>query len=325
MKIRIGSILVTVVLLLAVAGVVMGAMYYRPLAQPLQLQAAPTETAATTQQPGLCGLTGSMTIINLGLSTEVATLKAAESIRLVRINFDQKKVMVFSLPRDIVVKTPALKEKYNLEQSQLGDIYKVVLAAEKKSAKPEEAGFKATQASAQIIYDTFGVVSDHYLSMDNQVMWDTVDILGGITVKMKQDFKAWEGAPYFGLVIKQGEQKINGLQSHALYVMRDVSPEEWDRTERQNVFWNALFTEVMKVDTVAKVPELYQNFKDRIWTDLSPAQIVSLACVVKQIPLSEAKLDEVLKTEVTIQNDGSFLLKDIDATKLKIQNFLANK
>ena len=89
--------------------------------------------------------------------------------------------------------------------------------------------------------------------------------------------------------------------------------------------YDGLFTKLVNIDTVAKAPELFQLFKEKIVTDLSPAQIVSLACVVKEIPLNKAKLDEVPVNEVIIQKDGSFLLKDFDKTKQQIQNFLLDK
>ena len=88
----------------------------------------------------------------------------------------------------MVVTPSAIKEKNNIDQSQLDDIYSVVLTAEKNSANPDDAGFKATQATAQVLYDSFELTADHYIAMDNEVMWDSVDILDGITVKMKQEF-----------------------------------------------------------------------------------------------------------------------------------------
>jgi hypothetical protein len=47
--------------------------------------------------------------------------------------------------------------------------------------------------------------------------------------------------------------------------------------------------------------------------------------VVKDIPTHQYRLDEVSLNEVIIQKDGSFLLKDFDATLKRMQKFLLDK
>lgn len=340
MKKALGTISLVVVLLLALVIFVLAFIFFRPLSQPLSINtlptvtndpiqaaaAQPTPTVVSAQKNGICSLAGSMMILNLGLSTETPSRRiTADSIRLVRIDIDQNKVYVFALPRDLVLKTPELTEKYKIVESQLGDIYTVVFYAEKVTSTLQEAGYKATQATAQVIYDTFEIASDHYITMDNEVMWQAIDILGGITVQVGKDFKAWDGEPYYGLVIPKGVQKLNGLQSHAYYVTRDYSPQEWDRTERQDAVFKGLYTQVLSVAALPKIPEMYVTFMDRIVTDLSPAQIVSMACLVKEFPTNKDRLDEIPPEEVVIQSDASFLLKDFEKTRHQIQIFLSGK
>ena len=95
--------------------------------------------------------------------------------RLVKINFSEKKINIVAIPRTLWLSTPSLINTYNVSGIQLNSLYQII----KDSFITENEGvIKATNAVAQTVFDNFGVISDHFITMDSDTLTRLVDNVG---------------------------------------------------------------------------------------------------------------------------------------------------
>lgn len=173
------------------------------VSNPVTNTTTPTVIANSNANPttpaiaNLCGGSGSILVLVLGRDENYWLYPyGVDSIRLLRVNFDQKTIAMYSLPRDLLVKTPHL-DKYKLTESNLGPAYYVVRSAE---GNDRNADIIATGATAQIIYDNFGIKADHYMMVEESVLTDAINTVGGVEVNVPtaiDDDRAWHGSSSF--------------------------------------------------------------------------------------------------------------------------------
>lgn len=323
-----GIIAVCMVGILAVGIIYVRGAIQAPLAEPMALTVststpAPQQPATTvpptaTTAPQLtCGQTGAMTILMVGHDDNYWVYPAgADSVRLVKVDFDQKKVTLFAFPRDLLVNTPSLTAKYNVSTSKLGTVYATVRKAE---GSAPDADLKAVTAIAQTIYDNFGLVSDHYLTPNEAVLVQVIDTLGGVEVNVAKDFKTPPGAQP-ALSLKSGTYRMDGNTAMVYMRVLTSTPDEWDRLSRQNAVLQGLFQKMEDPSVVTKIPALYSQFKAALTTDLSLDQITSLTCLAKLVSEEDIHIDTFKTDTVRIENGSTIVLNDPTAAKEMLQS-----
>jgi LCP family protein required for cell wall assembly len=277
--------------------------------------ASPTTPAIAN----VCGGSGSIMMMVLARDENYWMYPfGVDLIRLLKVDFDQKKISVFALPRDLLVNTPHLT-KYQITQSNLGLVYYTVRKAE---GDDRAADLKATNAIAQIIYDNFDVAADHYVMVEESVLTDAINTVGGIEVDVPKAIDHEE--PGMTLHVAAGLQKMDGItaQTYVRYLVEDTSlSDEWGRFDRQADVINGLVEKLVTPATFVKIPELINEFNKKVITDLTPAQIISMACMAKTIPYDQIKFGEITREQVKIVG-GSMVMIDPANTSRLIQDFL---
>ena len=330
------------IFLIAVVVIVMGGLVTvvlllnQPINEPISLQKdKPTSTSlvlatepstsetAETEKPAvilpsstppaitsICGGNGSMLVLILGRDEERWRYPyGVDLIRLIKVNFDQKTIAMYALPRDLLMKTPHLAE-YQLTQSNLGPAYYYIRDIE---GNDHSADVAATSAIAQIIYDNFGIEADHYMTVEESVLTDAIDTVGGINVVVPAAVNNDE--PDLILHLEPGPQTMDGAtaQKYVRYLVTDNSlSDEWGRFDRQAIIIKSLVEKLVTPAVFPKVPELFSEFKQKVITDLTPAQILQMACLAKTIPYDQIKADSITRDQVTIVGD-SMVLNDPEA------------
>ena len=146
-----------------------------------------------------------MTVLMIGRDEHFWTPPyGADAIRMIKVDFGQKTVKIFAFERDLKLPTPSLDKKYNMSVYKLGPAY--VLVREKEGQKTPGADIKATNEVAQILYDNFSIAPDHYITLEEGVLAEIVDISGGITVTVPNAIK-YPGLP---LYLTAGTQSFDG-------------------------------------------------------------------------------------------------------------------
>ncbi len=273
----------------------------QPLPTPTKII---TPTASLPTSISQCGMKGSMTILLLGRDSNYWELPSgADAIRVVRINFDQQKALIFTFPRDLWVATPSLTENYSISKIRLGPLYTTIKNTE---ANNKNADFLATNAVAQTLYDNFGINADHYVTLNETVLADVVDSIDGIEVDVPKGFKA------YGVTFETGKQTMDGKKTMAYLRYAESQKDEWNRINRQNLVIQAFQDKLTSPSIFPRIPELFQKTRQAIVTDFSPTDIVGLSCVGSQISMDQVTTDTIPKDYITITDEKLMVVKDVE-------------
>jgi LCP family protein required for cell wall assembly len=323
-KMRIFQVIIGFALVgLLLVGVLSVQAYHQPLADPLTVKLSAADALKAAQAKlqttdGACNAGGSTVILALGRdNSQWRPPYGADAVRLVKVNFDEQKVTTFSFPRDLVISTPSLTAKYGLTQSKLGSVYDVVREKENGS------DLAATNAVAQTLYDNFGISSDHYVTLDETILSKLVDTVGGIEVDVPAAvLSADSNLP---LNVNSGEQIFNGDTTikYVRYTSGPSTQDEWGRLQRQEMVLEGLMEKIAEPSVYGKIPELFQQFKQDVTTDLSTDQIVSLACVIKGLTPDKVSSAGLTSSMVTIGSDAGMEILDLGAVKQLLNDTFA--
>ena len=233
-------------------------------------------------------------------------------IRYIRIDFDNKKVNIVSIPRDLWLSTPQLAGQ-GILNSRLGLVY---YYAERITVGDRLLVTKtATDAVAQAVYDNFGIPPTKFINFDMKDFTYVIDTLGGIDVYIPSAI-ANEAYSF-----KAGQQHLNG--EYALMYARifNSNSTEWERFQRQNLVITKLLEKVLLPANIIKIPGIYNLLANDIVTDLSPVQILNLICMLGAVPQSQITMTQVGPEMILGKGPDNSLLPNIDL----IKQFLAQQ
>lgn len=343
-KIATVSTFIALAALLFAGGVLAATLFTRPLAEPLDVAvkpaevvqeqpvqpvepvqpaepAAPAVVQQAAEQPipapeGVCGLNGSMNVLFTGADFSPGVWPyGADAVRLVRLDFDNQTISVVAFPRDLWLKTEALKDPNRMNE-RLGLSYHY--KKQSTTGSEREKVTAATSLVAQVLYDNFQVLPDHYVTVQLSSVQAMVDTVGGVEINLQSGFTS-DG----GVVFPTGTQTLDGRLSAEF--LRTYNPGgDAARLKRQNLYVKALRTRMLDAGLIVKLPELFNQFNEAVVTDLSPKQITELACVLEQIPGENIKFYEIEGEMVTAQKDGA-LLPIWDKIKPMLEEVLGTK
>jgi anionic cell wall polymer biosynthesis LytR-Cps2A-Psr (LCP) family protein len=175
----------------------------------------------------------------------------------------------------------------------------------------------ATSFVAQVLYDSFGVLPDHYLTLDLTRLAEMIDAVDGVDVQVLSDYDATQhGLPYFQV----GEMHMQGELALA-YAAATSYDARWDGLERQTQVLKALRDKVFSPAIIPKTPELIERFRLAVTTDLSIQQGLDLACLADQVSIEQVTFTGVGNDLVRTEPDGS-LAPDVEGViRLLIETF----
>lgn len=252
----------------------------------------------------VCGQSGALILLVIG--SDAADLRGqpgSDLTRLIRVDFSRKEVNIFALPRDLWVDVNGLGfQNPMITDTTLGQAYYI---AHERSVQVEEIGkmTEAAQASAQMILDNFGVISDHYVVVDLNQLPAMIDAIGGLPI----DIPVRTTDPWIGMIIEAGPQILTGEQLKAY--ARAIPDSDFARIKRNNSILLALRQKLLGPAIWTNLPTQYDKFKKMIATDFSPQQIVSLFCLLKEVPKEEINMGQV-EPEWTSPGPSDSLLWD---------------
>lgn len=183
----------------------------------------------------------------------------SDSMILVSINRETKKILLTSLMRDIYLSIPGYgNDRLNAAYSYGG---------------PE--------LLMETIRSNFRIPVEEYVQVDFQSFVDVVDILGGVTVDVSTEENAvmqsggWEVDADPLPADQVGRVNLNGGQALIYVRMRNVGASDFDRTARQREVMNALF-EKAKGMSLSQLNELANAVLPRISTNLRQGEIFDI-------------------------------------------------
>ena len=319
--VRIGLILVALILL----NVVGWYLYFNwdtPLGDPLDLptptqevaleqptEAAPDpesteESADPTEEPApaitptvapVCGDVPSMTILVSGIDSEGYVFGLADSIRVVRIDFQTKQVTVLAIPRDLWVDIPGVAN-YGVTQGKLNQAY---FYGTEGMGFYDGAGYGAGLL-AYTLQSNYGLQVDHYLTVNMYAFRNIVDALGGLEVYLPEDvyIKKFEEPVLF---LEAGSHKLDGKQAEQVVRAR-IEIGDFGRIRNQTVVLRALAVKMLTPNGIKQIPDLVNRLLSYVLTDLSASDVSRMACLAALIDPQE---DIIFDSVIPVEEEGT--------------------
>jgi polyisoprenyl-teichoic acid--peptidoglycan teichoic acid transferase len=252
----------------------------------------PTETPVPTIDPNLLINTlvpfstieasGNSQVLNNGQETvnflligsdrRSGTSFRTDTMVIVIVRPLEGQVSLISIPRDLWVSIPGSDNQRINTAYQLGD----------RIGYP---GGGPGLLKDTILYN-LGIRIDHTAMVDFDGFRQIVDTLGGVDVPVSCAYTDWrlidpsydpenENNWYLytagpGLMHMDGDLAL-------WYARSRQRSSDFDRGRRQQEVLRSLFSQALKSDTISRIPELYNNFKETVVTDLGLGDILQLA------------------------------------------------
>lgn len=203
-------------------------------------------------------------------STAGSTRTDTMVVAILRPNEGQ--VSLISIPRDLWVSIPGY------ENNRINTAYQVGITTGYPGGGP--ALLKET------IQYNLGIRIDHVAMVDFDGFRKIVDTLGGVDVPVSCSYTDWKlidpsynpevEANWFLYTVNPGVIHMDG--DLALWYARSrQKSSDFDRGRRQQEVLRALFTQALQAGTLTRVPELYNDLKDSVETDLGLGDILKLS------------------------------------------------
>ncbi len=237
----------------------------------------PTISFDSTPTPRpICGGVGVMNVLAVGADSRSDTYEygLADVIRLVRVDFSNQKVAVLEFPRDLWVEIPYIADNINgQDHEKLNQAYLYGQPGDGFAYWDDPSRGPGLLALTMNL--NFGVVTDHYISVNMRTFVNVVNAVDGIEINIPNE----EYADSTGLDI--GKHHLNGDQ--ALKVARSRTEGVFARVDNQNLVLCSLRKKLSSPEVVTQIPELLASFQDNIFTDMTPQQLSQLACLGTKI------------------------------------------
>lgn len=214
-------------------------------------------------------------------------------------------VSLISIPRDLWVSIPGF------ENNRINTAYQLGISTGYPGGGP--ALLKET------IQYNLGIRVDHTAMVDFNGFADIVNTLGGVDVPVSCPYTDWRLiAPgydpenednWYLYTAEPGVIHMDG--DLALWYARSrQKSNDFDRSRRQQEVLRALFAQALQAGTLTRIPELYENFKETIETDLSLSDILQLSVYAPQMTNADIRSYYIRPPYVSswITDGGAYVL-----------------
>lgn len=265
-----------------------------PVAEPVEAQSTATPVPAQAlAQTDVCGETAVWNILVLGSdAADLRGPKGSDLTRMLRVDFPNKRVTMYSFSRDLWVDTSGLGlTNPTVNATRLGMVFHEA-RARSANINVKAAMVEATNTTARMLANNFLISTDHYLTIDLAQIPAMVDAIGGVPINIPATITD----PWIGMVIPAGQQTLNGAQFVAY--ARAIPDSDFARIQRNTLLLSALQQRLLEPAIWGRIPQLYTQFNEVIATDFSPEQINHLACLLQEVP-KEAIVQDAVRQEWT--------------------------
>jgi LCP family protein required for cell wall assembly len=183
-----------------------------------------------------------------------------DTIILLTINTKDQTVNVTSFPRDLYVFIPRWTEQ-------------------RINTAFAHGGFKALQDT---FMHNFGFKPDYYILVNTWAFEYVVNDLGGIYVNVPRSIcdDKWGGGQSH--CVSAGSNHFYGREA-LWYVRSRMTTNDFDRNYRQQLVLKAILDRAFSLNTLTKIPQLYNTYVNNITTNLDLSTIVSLSTTAAKL------------------------------------------
>ncbi|MCW3051402.1 MAG: transcriptional attenuator, LytR family [Chthonomonadales bacterium] len=225
----------------------------------------------------------------------------SDALMVLRVDFDNNKINVLSIPRDTAVFIPHYDNK----------IHKINAAH----------AFGGPRLTQQTVENAFGIHTDYFLSLNFDAFQKVVDAIDGVDLNvgpLPLDYDDNWGNLHIHL--KPGMQHLTGYTAMG-YVRIRHNDDDLHRAERQHEFIEAMRSKIMNRDTFGKLPNALNQVTQNIVSDLTTAQQLTLVNFARNVPKANLQVATLPSTE-----GRSFVFANVpESEKLISRLFFADR
>jgi LCP family protein required for cell wall assembly len=273
-----------------------------------QLQQVGRNIQATAQHITVIPtLTKRMNVLLMGVDsngrgTQRFTNTRSDSMILVSLDPEAKKVGMVSIPRDSRVK----------------------LAGEHGVDKINSAhAFGGPKLAVETVQDNFNVPIDHYMVIDAQGLKKVFEVLGPIEVVVEKRMRYNDNAGGLHVALDPGVHRLTPLQAEEYVRFRHDPRGDIGRIERQQWFLRALTNKFKEPQVILKLPELFKLAHQYVVTDLSPEEMAKIATFGKDIKSNQVS-SATLPGKAVCIHGGSYWQPDFEGAAIVLNRLAGN-
>src|SRR5438552_3823781 len=237
-----------------------------------------------------------------------------DSIMAVTIDPDSHRVMMASIPRDLVLRMNLQTNPDRVWVNKINSAYEVPLTNIICCVASQYSGPNArSRAAEHEVGKVTGNTFDRYIAVDFVAFRDMVNALGGVDICLTTNLDDYEYPDYSNgyrpIHFKAGCQHLNGEQ--ALEVARSrhaIQPEQasdFGRARRQQDIMQAIKKKTTTVNGFAKAPQLLTALQKNIHTDMSLSDMKAIYDWGKNLP--DSSIIRVALTAPSSTGGGNLL------------------
>lgn len=191
-----------------------------------------------------------------------------DTMMLVRVDSNQKKASVVSIPRDS----------------------KVYLAKNRGIDKINAAhAIGGPELSVQTVQDSFGIPVDHFIVVNFAGVRELVDALGGVNIAVDRPMRYTDRTANLTIDLQPGPQHMNGQQAEGFLRFRHDALGDIGRIRRQQQFLVSVARRLREPGMMFKIPKLVELANKHIVTDMSGDQLLGLASFGKDLKMEQIR------------------------------------
>lgn len=182
-----------------------------------------------------------------------------DTIVLLSLNPKAGTASMTSFPRDLYVYIPT----YGYQRINTAMVFR---------------GFEGLQNTFEY---NFGIKPSNYVMINFWVFEELIDDLGGIDVYAAKPMTGYRTA-YGSYTVPAGLNHMDGTTA-LWYARWRKTSNDFDRTRRQQEILQGVYRKLLSMNAVNQAKDLYQLYKENVFTDISFSQIIPLLPLVFQI------------------------------------------
>ncbi|MGM0502141.1 MAG: LCP family protein, partial [Bacillota bacterium] len=211
----------------------------------------------------------------------------SDTLMVANIDLEEKSVSMLSIPRDTRVKLAD------------GGYHKI-------NAAYAYGGLELTQST---VSDFLGVDIDYYLEIDYNDFVALVNAVGGVKINIAKDLFYQDQAAGLNINLKKGIQELSGAEALEYVRFRQDNLGDIGRIARQQKFLAAVIDKLLSARTILKMPQIINQLKNTVETNISGADFLATAAVFRDFNLKKIKMN-TLPGKVADVNGISYWLTD---------------
>jgi len=212
-------------------------------------------------------------VLLLGFDGPISPPGRTDAILILALDFDKSAIGVVSVPRDLWVDIPGF------DPGRINKIYRIG-----ENLRGRGFGHRLLK---EVIARELGVAVSHTVAVDKRGFAEVVDLLGGIQVDVScpiQDNFISPDSPtgYESLSLAAGRRLLDG-RTALLYSRSRHGRSDLDRARRQQAVLAGMWRRAARLDTLGRLPALWEKMAERVRTDLDLGAVLRYASLAQSI------------------------------------------